>query len=246
MAGGRMTDDLRARLDALKSARGFLLPHHGAMAAGDPALHDAYLAMYRALTVEERALSLFARESVWLALLVVAEEVIGTHHIELFLSHGGTAEQAETLIAMAGFAPGHDALAMAGSGWQRQLPGLDAGAAYDRGLVALNGGRIAADVAELAMLCAQAARGAQAAVRHHLLRAYGAGLPEPQMVEALSYVMWPVGVNRFVEACETWHHLLRAGEVTPSERFRAWAEMPGMGAFDPDAGAPVGDFGPES
>lgn len=241
-----MTDDLRARLAALKSARGFLLPHHGAMAAGDPALHEAYLAMYRALTVDERALSPFAREAVWLALLVVAEEVIGTHHIELFLAHGGTEAQAEAVIAMAGFAQGYDALTMAQAGWHRQLPALDAGAAYDRGLAALNTGQIAADVAELAMLCAQAGRGAQAAVRHHLGRAYAMGIPEPEMLEALSYVMWPVGVNRFVEACETWHQLLQSGEVTPSERFRVWAEMSGMGAYDPASGAPVGDFGDTS
>ena len=241
-----MTDDLRDRLEALKSARGFLLPHHGAMAAGDPALHEAYLAMYRALTVEERALTPFAREAVWLALLVVAREVIGTHHIELFLAHGGTGEQAEALIAMAGFSVGFDALSLAGEGWNRQLPALDPGAAYARGLTALNGGQIGAETAELAMLCAQAGRGDQPAVRHHLAASYALGIPEPQMLEALSYVMWPVGVNRFVEACETWHHLLQSGEVTPSARFRVWAEMSGMGAYDSASGAAVGDFGETS
>lgn len=240
-----MTDDLRARLAGLKSARGFLLPHHGAMAAGDPALHEAYLAMYRALTVDKRALAPLVREAVWLGLLVVAEETIGTHHIELFLSNGGTGEQAEALIAMAGFAPGHDAFTLAERGWGRQLPGLKAGAAYERGLAALGRGQIAQEVTALVMLCAQAARGAQAAVRHHLVRAYELGVPETEMLEALSYVMWPVGVNRFVEACETWHHLLRSGEVEPSDRFRVWAEMPDMGAYDPASGRSVGGFGEE-
>ncbi|WP_417724270.1 hypothetical protein [Salipiger sp.] len=237
-----MTEDLRKRLDTLRAARGFLLPHHGALAAGAPALHEAYLRMYRALTVDERALSPFARECVWLALLVVAEEGIGTHHIDLFLTHGGTEDQAEALIAMAGFCAGFDALAFAERSWSAQLSALDAGGAYLRALGALNADRIPEDLAELCMLCAQAARGASAAVTLHLGRAYARGIPEPQMVEALSYVIWPVGVNRFVEACESWHHLLQGGTVTPSAPFAVWADMPGMGAFDPEAGGAVGGF----
>ncbi|EPX85116.1 carboxymuconolactone decarboxylase family protein [Salipiger mucosus] len=235
--------DLRDRLEALMSARGFLLPHHGAMAAGDPALHEAYLAMYRALTVDERALSPLARECAWLTLLVVAEEAIGTHHVSLFLEHGGTGAQAEALISMAGFATGHDGLRMAQGAWATLLPDLDAQRAYDDGLAALNAGRIDPQTLELAMLCAQAARGAQASVRHHLARAYAQAIPEPQMLEALSYVIWPVGVNRFVEACETWHALLQSGEVTPSEPFRTWAEMPGQGAYDASGTSRVGTFG---
>ena len=235
--------DLRERLETLRSARGFLLPHHGAMAAGDPALHDAYLQMYRALTVDQRALTPFAREAVWLALLVLAEEAIGTHHVELFLTHGGTEDQAEALISMAGFVRGFDGLSMAEGAWGAQLPGLKAGAAYAKGLGLLNAGRVAPEVAELAMLCAQAGRGAQGAVRHHLKAAYAMDVPEPQMLETLSYVIWPVGVNRFVEACETWHGLLQSGEVMPSEPFRIWAEMGSMGAYDPGAGGTVGDFG---
>lgn len=237
-----MTEDLRDRLETLRAARGFLLPHHGALAAGAPRLHDAYLKMYTALTVESRELSPFARECVWLALLVVAREGIGTHHIELFLKHGGTPEQAEALIAMAGFCTGFDALIFASEAWSRQLPGLDAAQAYTDGLSALNAGRLPDELSELSMLCAQAALGSHAGVTHHLARAYALGISEPRMLEALSYVIWPVGVNRLVEACTAWHELLKSGAVTPSDPFRIWAEFPGLTAFDPDGENAVGDF----
>ncbi len=60
---------VRARLEAIRTARGgYVLPHHGAMAAALPELHAAYEAMYRALTLEDRHLSAHAKEVVWLAI----------------------------------------------------------------------------------------------------------------------------------------------------------------------------------
>jgi hypothetical protein len=56
---------------------------------------------------------------------------------------------------------------------------------------------------------------------------------EDKLAEAMSLIIWPCGVNRFVEACTVWYELMRAGRVTPSPRYRAWADMPGQGAFQP-------------
>ncbi|MCC6007363.1 MAG: hypothetical protein JJU40_06780 [Rhodobacteraceae bacterium] len=233
---------LRARLDALRSARGFLLPHHGALAAGAPELHDAYLAMYEALTVTPRHLPLLEKECVWLAILVVAREAVGTHHLELFFQAGGSAAQAEALISAAGAAPMYDALEFAGAHWQAHLPGLAPGHAYARALDAVLGKAVPPDVAALAMLAAQAARHSVPGTAHHLTAAYGLGIAEERIVEALSYLIWPRGVNCFLDACAVWHELMRAGEIAPSPRFRVWAEMPGLGAYDRDSGTAVGGF----
>jgi alkylhydroperoxidase/carboxymuconolactone decarboxylase family protein YurZ len=63
---------------------------------------------------------------------------------------------------------------------------------------------------------------------------YAAGDPaEDKLVEALALVMWPAGVNRFVDACTVWHDMLRDGSITPSPRYQAWADTPGIGAFAP-------------
>jgi len=234
---------LRARLEALRGARGFLLPHHGALAAGAPELHAAYLEMYTQLAVRPRHLDPLARESVWLAVLVVAREAVGTHHLELFRNAGGTTDAAEALIAMAGFAACHDAFRLAGEHWSAQLPGLDAAAAYGRGLDRLRGGAVPDATAELAMLAAQAARHSGPGTAHHLHRAYALGIAEERMVEALSYVIWPCGVNCFLDACTVWHGLLASGQVQGSERFAVWAGFAGMGAFDPAGGGVPGGFG---
>ena len=233
---------VRARLEALRRGRGFLLAHHGAMAAAAPDLHEAYLAMYEALTVRGRHLAPLERESVWLAILVVAREGIGTHHLQLFREAGGTEAAAQALVSMAGFAAGHDALAFARQHWSAFLPALDPEAAYAEGLDRLRGDALPADVAELALLAAQAARHAPAAVAHHVRRAYALGIPEERMVEALAYVIWPCGVNAFLDACTVWHDLMTAGAVSPSPTFRAWADMPRPGAFDPSSGERVGGF----
>ncbi len=234
-------DDLRARLQGLRAARGFLLPHHGALAAGAPDLHESYLEMYQALTVTPRTLSPLDRECVWLAILVVAREAIGTHHLELFRRHGGSDEMAQALITLAGIAASHDALEFAATHWGAYLPALDAGVAYDRAVAAC-GDCLPSRTVTLALLAVHAARHAQGGVGHHLRAAYAAGLDETAMVEALTYVIWPCGVNAFVSACETWLGLMQSGAVTPTERFRIWAEMGGMGAFDPGTGDRVGGF----
>ncbi|XWN30149.1 MAG: carboxymuconolactone decarboxylase family protein [Devosia sp.] len=233
---------LRTRLEALRRGRGFLLAHHGALAAAAPDLHAAYMQMYEALTVRPRHLRPLERESVWLAILVVAREGIGTHHLKLYCDAGGTEATAQTIIAMAGAVAVGDALTFAQAHWSGFLPTLDPGAAYADALARLRGEDVPADTAELCMLAAQAARHSSGGVAHHVRAAYRAGIAEEKMVEALSYVIWPCGVNAFLDACTAWHDVMTAGEVTPSGRFRVWADMPREGAYDVSGGTDVGGF----
>lgn len=233
---------LRARLEALAASRGFLLPHHGALAAGAGDLHAAYLAMYQALTVAPRELSPLERECVWLALLVAAEEGIGTHHIELFRATGGSDDMAEALIVLAGAAPAWDACAFAEASWSAQLPAFAPAAAWARTVAALRG-PVDPALADLCLLTVQAARESRGGIAEQLRRLYAHGVDEARIVEALSYVMWPKGVNAFVAACDVWHGLMVAGEVEPSATFAVWRDMPGLGRFEPDGGRTVGGFG---
>jgi alkylhydroperoxidase/carboxymuconolactone decarboxylase family protein YurZ len=226
-------DEVRARLEGLRAARGYLLPHHGALAASAPDLHDAYGAMYAALTLTERHLEPFEKEFVWLVLLVALREAIGTHHLDLFRKTGGTEEQAQTAFRLAGYAGAAEAFAFVQRHWQDWFPETDAHTAYLDGVRRLQGGSVGPGVVDLALAAMHAALGQGWGVAAHIRSAYAAGVAEDKLVEALALIIWPAGVNRFVEACTIWHELMTSGHVVPSPRFRAWAEMPGQGAFSP-------------
>lgn len=235
------TDALRAKLEKLAASRGFLLPHHGALAAGAPDLHDAYLRMYNTLTVAPRALTAHERECVWLGILIAVEEHVGTHHLELFRQAGGTDDEAEALIALTGQAASLSAFRFAAQSFPDHLPALDPARAYDRSIAALRG-PLSDAVVHLTLLAVQAARGDRLAIAHHLHAGYAHGLAEEEMVEALSYLIWPRGVNCFLEACEVWHALMVTGDVTPSEHFAVWRDMAGQGAFRASDGNSVAGF----
>jgi hypothetical protein len=53
-----------------------------------------------------------------------------------------------------------------------------------------------------------------------------------ELAEALSLVMFPGSVPRFVEAAGVWLELIRAGRISPSSAFAAWARLEGQGGFD--------------
>lgn len=233
--------ELRERLERLRAARGFLLAHHGAMAAAAPDLHQAYLEMYRALTLVDRHLDPLAKESVWLAILVTTGESVGTHHLELFIAAGGDTAAARSLLSMAAHAQALDTLLFADRHWSDYMPGLDAVETYRRGLEGLRADSLAPRTAELAMLAVHTARASHDGIAHHIRHCYEIGVAEEQMVEALGYLIWPCGVNTFLEACTIWHGLMRRGEVRPSPLFEVWAAA-SHGAYSREGEGGPGDF----
>jgi alkylhydroperoxidase/carboxymuconolactone decarboxylase family protein YurZ len=166
---------------------------------------------------------------------------VGTHHLHLFRAAGGTDAEAEAIIALAGQAGSLAAFRFARDSFADYLPRLDAGAAYDRGIDALRG-PLAPGLAHLVLLAVQAAHHDRAGIAHHLRAAYALGVAEDAMAEALSYLIWPRGVNCFLDACEVWHGLMAAGAVTPSARYAVWRDMAGLGAFRAGGGAEVAGF----
>jgi alkylhydroperoxidase/carboxymuconolactone decarboxylase family protein YurZ len=224
---------VRARLEAIRAARGgYVLPHHGAMAAALPELHAAYEAMYRALTLEDRHLDPHGKEVVWLAILVACEEPVGTHHLHRFMTTGGSEAEAAAVFRLAAWAAGARRYETLATHWQALLPGLDMAAEYRAGALPLIAGTALDEAtARLALIGTQAALDHGWALGAEIEAAYAIGVPEPQIAEAMSLAIWPRGVNPFVRATAVWLRLMQDGRVSPSPAFRAWAEVPGQGAF---------------
>jgi hypothetical protein len=138
VTGAPSPEQVRARIEAIRAARGgYVLPHHGAMAAALPELHAAYEAMYRALTLDPRHMSAHAREVVWLAILSACEEPVGTHHLHRFMETGGTEAEAATVFRLAAWARGAATYGTLAAHWAVRLPGLSLEAEYAAGARAL-------------------------------------------------------------------------------------------------------------
>ena len=223
---------ISARLEALRAARGFLLPHHGALAAALPDLHAAYDTMYAALTVTGHHLTPFEREFVWLCILAAGREPVGTHHAEAFSRTGGTAEQARVALQLTGYAGAADTLGFVERHWPQYFPYLEAGPAYADGVRRLAGDVLPEATCHLALAAVHTLQRREWGIAATIRALYAqASPPEDKLVESLALVMWPAGVNRFVDACTVWHGLMRDGAVSPSPRYRAWADAPGAGTY---------------
>ena len=225
-------DQVRARLEAIRAARGFVLPHHGLMAASLPELHATYEAMYRALTLDPRHLSPLARESVWIAILSACEEPVGTHHLQKFRAAGGTDAQALAIFRLSAWAGGAARYATLDAAWGGHFPGASLREAYlDGARALLPGGALDETLARICLAAIHAASDQPWGLALELEAALRLGVAEAELAEALSLIIWPRGVNRFVRAAECWLALIRAGQVPASEAFRAWAAAPDQGAM---------------
>ncbi len=230
-------EEVEKRLDALRAKRGYLLPHHGLLAVAAPALLEAYDATYTALTLDPRYLSERAREFVWLAILVSTREAIATHHIRRLRDGGGGDSDLELALRLAAYAEGGTAFTFVAEHWAPHLPNYDAERAYRTGIEAIVGGSdVPAGWVEMALAAIHTCHRRWWHVEVHIQAAYGAGVAEPELAEALTLTMFPGGVPNFVDACACWRKLILAGAVEASPPYRAWAEAPGQGGYDEASG----------
>lgn len=227
---------VESRLAEVKAKRGYLLPHHGLMAVLSPRLLAGYDAAYTALALDTKVLGAFERETVWLAVLIATDEAIATHHIRKYLDAGGTLEGFETISRLAATAMGAPAWHFVHEHWRAHLAEHSPRDAYRRAI------ERAADplpmrLAWPAVCAVHAARGDFALLRWGIANAYAAAVPEIELAEAVSIMMFPGSVPRFVEAAEVWLRMIQAGEVDASPAFSAWAAMEGQGGFDEASGS---------
>lgn len=222
-------DDLSARLAAVREKRGYLLPHHGLMAVTAPDLLEAYDQAYTALALQDRVLSRHDREFVWLAILIATDEAIATHHIPKFREAGGTDAEIEAVLALSATALGFRAYRFVTRHWMTHLPTIDPEAAYLRALAAADA---PPRLVHLAAAAVHTCAGAWDALAVQIKAAYRAGVPEPDLAEALSLAMFPGSVPHFVEAARVWRELIATGSVAASAPFQAWARLSGQGGYD--------------
>jgi len=233
-----MTDtpeDLARRLAAVRAKRGYLLPHHGLLAVAAPKLLEAYDAAYTALALDDRTLSHHDREYVWFAILIATDEALATHHIPKFLKAGGTQDEIAQVMAVSAFGLGVRAYRFVAENWMAHLPGLDPRGRYTEGAVRTAGGGDMR-LPLLALAAIHACRADWTALAWAIEDAYAAQVPEDELAEALTLVMFPGSVPYFVEACAVWRRLVVTGRVDAGPRYRTWAALSGQGGWDEASG----------
>ena len=230
-AASQEAGSVEARLADVKAKRGYLLPHHGLMAVLSPSLLAGYDAAYTALALEHKVLNVHDRETVWLAVLIATDEAIATHHIRKYLDAGGTMQGFAAINRLAATAMGAGAWRFVDAHWVAHLPGYSPEVAYGESIAAAAAG-IEPRVYWSAACAVHAARGDFELLRWGLRAAYAAQVPEPELGEAISIMMFPGSVPRFVEAAEVWLRMIQSGELAASAPFAAWAALEGQGGFD--------------
>jgi len=227
--------DVAARLARVKERRGYLLPHHGLMAILSEQMLAGYDAAYTALALEHKVLSVRDREIVWLAVLIATDEALATHHIPKYLQGGGSMDEFGAVARLAAFTLGAVGYRFLDEHWRAHLEGFDPAHAYREGVLT------AAAPLEPRQIWMTACAVHAARAEHRLLgwalrAAYEAQVPELELAEAISIMMFPGSVPYFVEAARIWLDLIRSGEVTASPAFAAWAQLEGQGGYDEASG----------
>ena len=230
-------DAIKARLEAVKAKRGYLLPHHGLLSVAAPEVLAGYDAAYTAITLSERQLPEHDKEFIWLVVLVSTEEAIATHHIKKFFDAGGTTDGFDLAVQLAGYARSAPCFRFVETDWAKHVPHYTAEAAYRQGFDRLIADApVSRQIAEIALAAAHQCARNWRELEWHLIGAYSEKMDEFEMAEGLSYAMFPGSIPNFVTACGVWLNLIRDGRVEPSPAFRLWAETEGQGGFDEASG----------
>lgn len=226
-------EEVRRRLQEHVARRGYLLPQQGMMAVAMPDLQDAYTVMYSALTLQQNHFTPYEREVAWMGILIAAGESIGTHHVKLFIDCGGTPKEAEAIMGLVAMAMGASrSYEFMHRHWQQYFAPLDAVASYRENALKLTAGtNITPEMTRLTLLAVHTTFGHKWGIEQELLAAYEMGLHEGKIAESISLPFWAAGVNRMIDACEIWLHLIHSKRIQVSEPFQVWAETAGQGAM---------------
>jgi hypothetical protein len=225
--------EVRERLAAHFSQRGFILPQQGVMAAAMPDFQDSYARLYATVTQQQNHFTPYEREFVWMGILSAAGESVGTHHVKLFREFGGTTDQMRAITGLVALAMGTpSSFEFMSRHWQKHFATMDAVADY-RAAVArmIDGTDVGPAMAWYLMFAVHVTFGHEWGVAQSLLALYGIGAHEGKMAESMSLPFLAAGINRLIDAAGIWLELIRSGQVRPSEPFQAWADAVHIGGL---------------
>lgn len=203
-----------ALLEKMRAERGYLLSYHEVYGRLDPTLLERYADLYRSFTLDRRFLDPRRRELVWVGLLAAIDEHVGSLHLERAVQAGVTSHEMAAAVSLAGVAGAWPTIAFAAGHWERFI---EAGPEdLYAALVEVGRGPIEPELAELILAVVHGARRTVAPFVYHLGRALTAGIPEPEVAEAVSYLLLPTGANTLLWATDAWLAALRDGRLPES------------------------------
>lgn len=203
-----------ALLEKMRAERGYLLSYHEVYGRLDPTLLERYADLYRAFTLDRRFLEPRRRELVWIGLLAAIDEHVGSIHLERAVQAGVTPRDMAAALSLAAVAGAWPTIAFGAGHWERfvEARAEDLYAA----LVDAGRGPIEPHLADLILIVVHGARRTETPFVYHLGRALTAGIPEPEVAEAVSYLLLPTGANTLLWATDAWVQALRDGRLRES------------------------------
>ena len=218
-------------LEAVRAKRGYLLPHHGLLALSAPNLLQHYDQLYSSITLTDRYLDRHDHEFVWLGVLMSTQEALVTHHVQRFLSAGGTTDEVSNAAAITAIANGSRYHLFIEDHWTPHLPDVNAENQY-LSLFNKVASEISAPLAHITACAVHTCVGNWRALGWQIRAAYAAGTEEIMLAEALSLAMFPGSIPHYVRAADVWRQLILSKDVEASEPFQQWASLSGQGGFD--------------
>lgn len=220
MTDAVQTSDADMLLDTIRGERGYTLSYHELLARTDLPLLRAYRQLYAAFALTPRHLDQRRRELIWTGLLTSAHEHVGSLHLERAVKAGVKPWELRVAVRLAGVCEMWDALTFAHERWAELLDSDDPVAGYRVMTAAARGDVDEAD-AELVMLTCAGSRMCETQFVTHLRRCYELGLPEEEIVEAVSYLLLPRGANTLLWATDVYLDEIRDGSIRPGPLLTA-------------------------
>jgi alkylhydroperoxidase/carboxymuconolactone decarboxylase family protein YurZ len=130
------------------------------------------------------------------------------------------------VVRLTAAAEGSGATTFISDHWHRHLPAYDRRALYVDMIARLSAGSsLRPGLLHMTLAAVHGCLQRATELRWHIAECYRLAVPEAELAEALSYVMFSGSVPYFIEACAVWQSMVREGAVPASAPFRRWAEL---------------------
>lgn len=212
--------DFNAVLDQMKADRGYLLSFHQFLSRTNLDYLQAYAQYYKQATLENKYLDDRTKETVWIGILSMVGDAVGSIHVERAIKVGIDESTRESIIRLAARASCWGYIKKTSENWRR-FQMADPIPAYSLIVEDNHDYRLLGPVADLVMATVSAVLRNEEPYIYHLNKCLNGGYSEHQIVEALTFLVNPLGFNRLQWACDTWLKALESSVITRTELFTA-------------------------